>query len=131
MEERIAMLREFDSGAFAVSDLCERFGVSRETFYVWKGRREAGGERWYEDRSRAPGHCPHATPADEVPPIVAMRERFPQFGPKKVRAVLMAERPDIAWPAASTILKMIRLRIGHHFQRGSSMTRRSDKNSFK
>jgi len=32
MEERIAMLREYDSGAFGVSDLARRYGISRETF---------------------------------------------------------------------------------------------------
>ena len=79
VEERIAMLREFDSGAFTVSELSERFGVSRETFYVWKARREAGGARWYEDKSRAPGHCPHATPAKVEAQIMAMRSSTGQL----------------------------------------------------
>ena len=38
MEERIAMLRDYDTGAFTVSELVARYGVSRETFYVWKRR---------------------------------------------------------------------------------------------
>jgi transposase InsO family protein len=32
-----------------------------------------------------------------------MRRRFPRFGPKKVRGKLIEERPQIDWPAASTI----------------------------
>jgi transposase-like protein len=46
MEQRIAMLRAYATGAFTVSELSERFGISRETFYVWKRRRAAGLERW-------------------------------------------------------------------------------------
>ena len=32
-----------------------------------------------------------------------MRQRFPHFGPKKVRACLIADEPAVCWPAASTI----------------------------
>ncbi len=35
MEERIAMFREYNSGAFGVTELSARYGVSRETFYLW------------------------------------------------------------------------------------------------
>ena len=40
VEERISMLREWDTGAFTVSELCDRYGISRETSYVWKSQRE-------------------------------------------------------------------------------------------
>jgi transposase InsO family protein len=103
VEERIALMRAYESGAFTVSELCARFGVSRETFYVWKRRRDGGEERWFEELSRAPGHCPHATPAGSIAAVVAMRRRFPRFGPKKIRARLALDDPGIAWPAVSTI----------------------------
>jgi transposase InsO family protein len=103
VEERIALLRDFESGAFAVSDLCHRHGISRETFYVWHRRRAGDDERWFEERSRAPGRCPHANGSDAIAAIVAMRERFPHFGPKKIKARLALDQPDVAWPAASTI----------------------------
>src|SRR6185503_8396987 len=75
MEERIAMLRDYDTGAFTVSELVARYGVSRETFYVWKRRRERGEERWFEARSRAPGRCPHATGKRQI--AAAERRRKP------------------------------------------------------
>ena len=103
MEERIALLREFETGAFSVSELCRRHGISRETFYVWKRRRESGGERWFEDRSHAVAHCPHATGSDLGERIVAARRKFPHFGPKKIKAWLEMKAPGEAWPAASTI----------------------------
>ncbi|MBY0307946.1 MAG: integrase core domain-containing protein [Phycisphaerales bacterium] len=103
MEERIALMRAYDSGAFGVSELCREYGISRETFYVWKRRRESGEERWFEDLSRAPGSCPHAVDACVVAAILKVRRRFPSYGPKKIKARLAMDRPGIDWPAASTI----------------------------
>jgi transposase InsO family protein len=103
VEERIALMRAYESGVFSIVELCERYGISRETFYVWKRRRDAGEERWYEERSRAPASCPHATSVELVTAIADVRRRFPRFGPKKIRARLALDRPDIAWPAPSTI----------------------------
>lgn len=103
MEERIALFREFETGAFSATDLCRRHGISRDTFYVWKQRRASGEARWFEDRSHAVAHCPHATAGGLAKRVIATRERFPHFGPKKIKAWLEREQPGEAWPAASTI----------------------------
>ena len=103
VEERIALLRDYETGVFTVSELCRRFGISRETFYVWKRRRESGEERWFEERSHAVAGCPHATAGRVAARIIATRRRFAHFGPKKIKAWLEREAPEVAWPAASTI----------------------------
>lgn len=103
VEERIALLREYETGAFTVSDLCRRYGISRETFYVWRRRRESGEERWFEARSHAVANCPHATASELVDRMIAIRRRFVHFGPKKIKAWLEREAPQVTWPAASTI----------------------------
>lgn len=103
MEERVALFREFETGVFSVTELCERYGISRQTFYAWHRRRASGDEHWFEDRSRAPKTCPHRIGEAECQAIIAMRKRFPHFGPKKVRAKLMADQPKVSWPQASTI----------------------------
>ncbi|BDV33446.1 helix-turn-helix domain-containing protein [Methylocystis iwaonis] len=103
VEERIALFRDFDTGVFTVSELCRLYGVSRETFYVWKRRRESGEARWFEERSRAPLRAPQAATAETIARILDLRRRFPHFGPKKIRARLLLGAPETAWPAASTI----------------------------
>lgn len=108
MEERIALMRAYDSGVFTVQELADRFGVSRETFYVWRGRRDSGEERWFEDRSRAPNRCPHSTPPEIAAKVLAVRERFPHFGPKKLKARLARDEPDLAVPSASTIGEVLK-----------------------
>jgi transposase InsO family protein len=103
VEERIALFREYETGAFSVTELCRRHGISRETFYVWKRRRGSGEPRWFEERSHAIRGCPHATASQLADRVIATRHRFPHFGPKKIKAWLEQDRPEIDWPAASTI----------------------------
>src|SRR6266436_7110582 len=102
VEERIAFMREYEAGSFTVSDLCRRYGISRDTFYVWRRRRESGEQGWFEERSHAAMHCPHATAGELVERIVATRRRFAHFGPKKIKSWLEHAVPEVAWPAAST-----------------------------
>src|SRR5262245_17214043 len=101
--ERIALMREFETGVFTVSELCRRHGISRETFYVWRRRWASGEERWFEERSHAVTSCPHATDGRIADRIIAERRRYPHFGPKKIKARLEAESrrksDGTAWPA--------------------------------
>lgn len=64
------------------------------------GQRRCAVVRGEEPRHRA---LP-ASPADRIAArVVALRERHPHLGPKKIRAVLTDKHPDVAWPAVSTI----------------------------
>jgi transposase InsO family protein len=103
VEERIALFLAYETGVFTVSELCRRYGVSRETFYVWKRRRESGAPHWWEEKSHAAASCPHRTAKAVAAAVIGVRQRFPHFGPKKIRAWLAAKEPDLAWPAASTM----------------------------
>jgi transposase InsO family protein len=103
LEERIAMLADYATGAFTVSQLCRDYGVSRPAFYAWLARRASGAQDWFVERSHAPASCPHRTPEAVCAAVVEVKRRFPRFGPKKVRARLQRERPGLTWPAASTI----------------------------
>ena len=103
VEERIALFREYETGVFTVADLCQRHGISRETFYVWKRRRASRDARWFEARSHAVARCSHATSGLLADRVIATRRRFPHFGPKKIKAWLATKHPTEAWPAASTI----------------------------
>ena len=103
MEERVRMLLDYDTGQWSVSDLCRRYGVSRDTFYAWRARRESCAVDWFGDRSHAPRSCPHRTDEAVEETIVALRRRFPHMGPRKLLALLQRRDGKTAWPAASTI----------------------------
>jgi transposase InsO family protein len=103
MEERIRMLSDYETGNWSVSELCRRYGVCRDTFYVWRKRRESGEPDWFAERSHAPDHCPQRTDPALVETIVSLRRQFPHLGPRKLVAMLARRHPEIGWPAASTI----------------------------
>jgi len=103
VDEREAFIEEVLAGVFSKAAVCRRYGVSRVTGAKWLGRYRAEGRAGLADRSRAPHHHPNAVPALTAEAVVALRQRYPQWGPKKLRAYLMQADPEGVWPAASTI----------------------------
>jgi len=59
VEERIQFIQDALSDRFTMSELCERYGVSRRIGYTWHSRYEQEGRRGLRNRSRAPHDCPH------------------------------------------------------------------------
>jgi len=86
---------------WSMSDLCRRFGVSRKTGYKWVDRYLTGCE--LEDRSRRPHRSPRAVDPWLEDALVAARKQRPRWGPKKLRAVLARENPEVELPAVSTL----------------------------
>ena len=83
---RFRMLQQA-AGTGNVSRTCRHFGISRKTFYKWKGRFDADGQAALGDRSRAPHRSPRSTPPDVVSKILYLRQRY-HFGPGKIASYL-------------------------------------------
>ena len=83
-----------------VSELCARFGISRQTGYKWLGRSRSGLED-FTDRSRRPLRSPNRTPAGVESAVLAVRDVYPAWGARKIAWCL--ERDGIAPPAVSTV----------------------------
>lgn len=101
MEERIRFVIEVQRGLHAHSELCRQFGISRKTGYKWLARSEELGLVGLRELSRAPKSCPHRTAVAIEAEIIALRRRWPTWGPRKLAAKLF--RQGIEPPAASTI----------------------------
>jgi putative transposase len=104
-DERGRFVRDFASGHWSMTELCERYGVSRPTGYKWLARRGAGSAG-VADRSHAPHQCPHRTSADLEALIVAARREY-GWGAKKLRQVLRTRYPTRSWPARSTVNEIL------------------------
>jgi transposase InsO family protein len=89
-----------------VSELCRRFGISRKTGYKWLARYRAEGAAGLEDRSRRPQRMPRLTDPAGTARVLALRDRHPTWGGRKLRRRLQ----DLgeAAPAASTIAQILR-----------------------
>ena len=102
MQERRAFINAWLSQVYNKSQLCRRFGISRPTADKWIQRFCEAGWPGLADRSRAPHNPGNQTPAHLVAIIVATKQRFPHWGPRPIRDLLLREQPQHPWPAVST-----------------------------
>src|SRR4029453_7267084 len=101
-EQRWRFVRNFRTGQWSMTELCERYRITRPTGYKWIGRYRALGEAGMAERSRAPTHCPHRTPGALERLILAARTEY-GWGAKKLLQVLRRHAPAQPWPARSTV----------------------------
>jgi putative transposase len=101
-EQRRAFVCDYESGQWSMTELCQRYRVSRPTGYKWLDRHEVTGEAGLEERSRAPASCPHRTPVRIERKILALRAEY-GWGAKKLLQVLERREPRTDWPARSTV----------------------------
>lgn len=52
MDMKVRFIAEGPNGEEPVTALCKRYGISRETSYLWKRRYRAEGAKGLEKRSR-------------------------------------------------------------------------------
>jgi putative transposase len=102
MDERVQFITDYQRQLFSITELCDRFGVSRKTGYKWIARYIAAGAVGLAPRSSRPHRSPHATTSPVVDAIVSLRKRYPTWGGKKILAVLREREPTWALPAVST-----------------------------
>jgi transposase InsO family protein len=103
VDERLKFVAEVRRGEFTLSELCRAYGVSRKTGYKWVARYETAGPAGLLELSRAPHHRPDAVADDVVQLVLAVRKRWPTWGPRKILAKLEEQQLGIRLPAASTV----------------------------
>ena len=126
LDERLRFMRDFESGQWSMTELCERYGVTRPTGYKWLARHRAGGRAGLADRSHAPQECPHRTSDATEALIVEARQEY-GWGAKKLLQVLRTRHPTRAWPARSTLNEILErhklLRKNRRRRRGRTRAR--------
>lgn len=90
-----------------MTDLCREYGVSRKTGHKLWSRYKELGPSGLEDQRRTPKHSPNRTSGEAVEAILAMRKKYPTWGPKKLKSALENEL-GLAMPVASTIGSVLR-----------------------
>ena len=98
---RLEVLREAAEGVETVSAICRRYGISRETYYVYLRRFRSQGIEGLEPRSTEPIHQPRRMAAAIEAAICDMRKEQPKWGARRIRAEL--RRAGIDPPVVSAI----------------------------
>ena len=68
----------------SVSEVAERWGVSRQSVHAWLRRYEDFGLAGLETRSRRPGSCPHQMSGVVEARILELRRTHPGWGPRRI-----------------------------------------------
>ena len=108
MDQRVAFIADWLHDEWTMTELAERYQISRKTAYKWVDRYEADPAHGLAERSRAPTVHGRAMPDGIREAVLALRRAHPRWGPKKLRAILSERQPRRAWPAASTIGDLLR-----------------------
>ena len=105
-ELRLEVLLEPERTGTSVREICERYGISRETFYRYRRRYLAEGLEGLHDRSRRPNSSPARIAPDLEAQICRLRSEHPRWGARRIAAVLA--RASTEPPAVSTIHQALR-----------------------
>ena len=99
----VAVIRD----GMAVTEVAEKFGVHRDTVYVWLARYEAEGLEGLGDRSHRPHHSPLQMPAAIEARVCELRRLHPHWGPMSIRHRLGREGIEPV-PSVSGIYRALR-----------------------
>src|SRR5690606_28937122 len=108
MDQREKFIKDVRFGAYSISELCERYDVSRKTAYKWLGRFEEAGRAGLVDKSRAPKTCPHRIDRGVARTICDVRRKHPTWGPRKILQYLEPRYPSLVLPAVSTASDLLK-----------------------
>lgn len=101
-EQRYDLVRAMGRGQVSLSQLAERFKISRKTAYKWRRRFRDGGLRALVDRSRRPDGMPTRTTKLWQQRLRRLRRRRMTWGARKLRHVLGERYGWAGLPAVAT-----------------------------
>ncbi len=103
MEEKARFVLEYQQDVYTMTELCQRYGIARETGYVWLRRYQQTGLEGLRELRRAPQQPANQTPEEIEAGVLELRQAHMRWGPRKLKRVLERDQPGRRWPAASTI----------------------------
>jgi putative transposase len=84
VDQRQQFIADDHRGLQSVTELADRFDISRKAAYKWIGRHEQDGANGLTDRSHRPQSCPHETSQPIVDAVLEARRHHPRWGAKKL-----------------------------------------------
>lgn len=108
MDQKIQLIADWLSGDYGKSEVCRIYEISRPTADKWIARYEQCGLQGLEELGRAPHRHPNQTPEELRALIVQAKLRHQKWGPKKLVDLLRKHRPELKWPADSTVGEILK-----------------------
>ena len=90
-EQRVQFVVAATRRERSLSALCAEFHISRPTANLWLRRYREEGLAGIAERSRRPQHSPRHTSPELEEQVVALRQRYPDWGARKLQVLLARE----------------------------------------
>lgn len=103
MDQRIRFVVSAVQQTASMTRLCEEFGITRPTGYLWLGRYRRGGFAALVDASHRPYTSPARTPAALEERVLELRQQYGWGGKKLV--YLLSPNEQLSVPTINRILK--------------------------
>jgi putative transposase len=107
VNERVKFVSRIEDGE-RMSDVCAEFGISRKTGYKFLNRFRQYGPVGLYDEPRVAQRIPHRLSSELAELLLTARKSHPTWGPRKLRAWLLAKNPGVLLPAPSTIGELLK-----------------------
>lgn len=107
MDQKALFIRDWLSHRHSVSELCERYNVSRKTGYKWIKRFLEHGPDGLMERSHAIHHVHNRTDPRIEMALMQLRRKHRTWGAKKLLHLLGEKEPDWDLPGRSTVCDML------------------------
>src|SRR3979409_193928 len=108
MEEKVRVVLEYEQGERTMTELCQGYGIARETGYVWLRRYRERGVEGLVELNRAALRHGNQMPAETGQWVVALLQAHVRWGPGKLKRVLERDQAHQRWPTASTIGELLK-----------------------
>jgi len=106
-EQRANFIRDWKLRLWSVTELAERFCISRKTAHKWINRFCETGNKGYKERSRRPHSCANATPQYIVDELSTRRGKRGARGAKKLVDSISRAHPDWLMPSIATANRIL------------------------
>ena len=106
VEQRYDAVKEVLEGQWTVTEVADRYGVTRQSLHNWLRRYRERGMAGLVDRSKRPKSCPHRTPARAELRVIELRRVHPRWGPRRLAYELACKGTD-AVPSRSSIYRIL------------------------
>jgi transposase InsO family protein len=106
-EERQRFIEAYRLGYYTVSDLADRFSVSRQTAHKWIRRHKLFGDNGFHELSRRPYNSPSQTDPATTKELIALRKAHPSWGARKLLDLMHHRDTSRQLPSPSTACRIL------------------------
>src|SRR5260370_35297753 len=103
MEEKLRFVFEHELQERTMTELCERYEITRQTGYVWLRRYREAGVAGLMEHSRAAHRHGNQMPEETEQRVLELRQPHMRWGPRHLKRLRDGDEPGPNWPPATTI----------------------------